>query len=236
MQPRKDAKMSENFSMPSEITTQPRDRSLTTGPQHGVPGSAMTASTPLKTALGEMDSDQVRREVTLLVEQRWPSLKRTINREYELTGFTATRTLTETEREEARAVVRALTRPSDKSEVAQEIGRCLSLTKSRDKGEADTMLMIAAMTDELSQYPMDLVYSSLRKWSGSEVFWPSLAEILRPIRAEMLWRKSLASAANAIIKTDLKSNTGSVWNSMSQDRKDRINDALRRAGLDKVIE
>ena len=96
-------------------------------------------------------------------------------------------------------------------------------------------MMIAAMTDELSHFPMDLVHWSLRKWSSTETFWPALAEILGPIKTEMGWRKSLASAANAIIQTELKPNAGSAWNAMSQDRKDRINDALRRAGVEKVI-
>lgn len=61
-------------------------------------------------------------------------------------------------------------------------------------------LMMAGFTEELSKYPADLVAWSLRKWAGASPWWPSLAEILIPIKRELGWRLSLADAANTRLK------------------------------------
>lgn len=91
-------------------------------------------------------------------------------------------------------------------------------------------MFVAAMTDELAKYPLDLVATSLRTWARKENFWPSLAEILAPIKREMAWRKSLETAAGTVVAAN-KPTPKSAWNSLPQDRKDKINEALRRAGI-----
>lgn len=227
--------MSNTNVEPSSIETLP----ATSGTQIIKPpsgtGAVTPASSPVKDALRALDSDQVRREVGALCARRWPSLQRTVSAEYDLTGFRVTGQLTSTEREEIRSLSRALTRPSDRDQVTQELTKCLLVTKSRAKPDEDMTMFVAAMTDELAKYPLDLVASSLREWSSKEKFWPSLAEILAPIKREMGWRLSLETAAGAIVKTDSPGDR-STWNSMSQDRRNRINEALKRAGVEEPME
>jgi len=188
----------------------------------------------VKEALQALDSDQVRREVAALCARRWPSLQRTVSAEYDLTGFKATKPMTDAEREEIRSLSRALTRPAERNAVTQELTKCLLVTKSRAKPDEDMTMFVAAMTDELSKYPLDLVASSLKAWSQKETFWPSLAEILTPIKREMGWRNSLETAAGTVIKAN-ENAPKSVWNHLPQDRKDRINEALKRAGISEPI-
>lgn len=192
--------MSAAPSTPSETTTSPRPVSLPTGPQLGGPGAVTTANSPVKTALQALEPDQVRREVRALVERRWPSLQRTVNGDYDLTGFRLVSPITDDQRQEILSLSRALTKPADPELVIEEITRCLTVTKSRPKEEADLTLMVAAFTEALSKCPADLVVSSLRKWSETSPWWPSLAEILQPIRGEIAWRNSLAEAANARLR------------------------------------
>ena len=118
--------------------------------------------------------------------------------------------------------------------MTQELTKCLLVTKSRAKPDEDITLFVAAMTEELSAYPLDLVASSLREWSRKEKFWPSLAEILGPIKREMGWRMSLEKAANAVVEAN-KEPPKSNWSTLSQERKDMINDLLRKAGVKDII-
>lgn len=96
--------------------------------------------------------------------------------------------------------------------------------------------MLAAFTEELVKFPPDLVCWSLRKWSQKETWWPSLAEIMAPIKREMGWRNSLETAANTVANAPTHKQAGESWSQMSQDRKDRINEALKRAGINEVME
>lgn len=220
----------------SSITAFPIESSMPTGMPHGGTGAVVHTSSPLKTALEAMDSDQVRREAGALLEQCAPSLRRVVSQEYELVGYRADKPLTPEQRAQIQTLSRNLTRPSDRQFVTQEVTRCLSLTKSRSKDEADLTLMLAAFTEELVKFPPDLVSWSLRKWAGAETWWPSLAEIMAPIKKEMAWRNSLDSAANTVVNQTQSDGQKSSWSTMSEDRKARINETLKRAGVGEPIE
>lgn len=228
-------------STPASTSTGEGEPKSRTGLQPSEHGAVTSASLPLKEALGRMDSDQVRREVRALCDQRWPFLQRIVDGNYDLTGFQVQKRFTETEREEIRSVARVLTKPADRRMVTIELTRCLSLTKSRSKGEEDMTAMISAMVDELSPFPEDLIVTSLREWSRKETFWPSLAEILEPIRREMKWRYSLIDAGNFHFRGDgpYLSRPGpleSSWKNLPQERKDQINEALRAIGITEPME
>lgn len=226
--------MSNQNADPSSIETLPAVSVTQTPTLPSATGAVTPSSSPVKDALKALDSDQVRREVGALCARRWRSLQRTVSAEYDLTGFRVTGQLTSTEREEIRSLSRALTRPADRDQVTQELTKCLLVTKSRAKPDEDMTMYVAAMTDELAKYPMDLVATSLRAWARKETFWPSLAEILAPIKREMGWRKSLETAAGTVVAAN-QGNQRSTWSQLPQDRKDRINDALRKAGISDPI-
>ena len=59
-----------------------------------------------------------------------------------------------------------------------------SLTASRQRDQTDLKLMIGALSEELTEFPPDVVRTALRKWAKSSKWWPTLAEI----REECLWR------------------------------------------------
>lgn len=77
-------------------------------------------------------------------------------------------------------------------ELMQEITRCLSLTASRSRDQADLKLMLAALSDELQDMPADLLRAGLRKWARQEKWWPTLNEIIVAAQSAGRRRQNLA--------------------------------------------
>lgn len=74
--------------------------------------------------------------------------------------------------------------PAKAAKIAPEIIRCLQLTASRERDGMDLRMMVASLSEELAEYPWDVVKTALREWSRSEKWWPTLAEM----REACQWR------------------------------------------------
>lgn len=83
-----------------------------------------------------------------------------------------------------RPLLEEANKPSPPVKITPEVARCLSLTTSRARDQVDLKLMIGALSEELAQFPFDVVKASLRGWSQREKWWPTLAEL----REECQWR------------------------------------------------
>lgn len=92
-------------------------------------------------------------------------------------------------------------------------------------------MMIAAFADDLQNYPGDLVISYLRSWAMNNTFWPSLSDIHVPVARETKWRESLRHIVEAPRQIVHKPRESSVWANLSPERRERVNAALRRAGV-----
>lgn len=227
----------QNLNSPGSVTELGQSGGLTqTGTPHGGTGAIVLTKTAIQTAIDSGDSDQVRREAGALLERLVPSLRRVVSPDYELVAYQADKPMTQEQRSQITTLSRNLTRPADRQFVVKEVTRCLLSTKSRARDDNDMALLMSVFTEELVKYPPDLVSWSLRKWAQKETWWPSLAEILAPIKKEMGWRNSLETAANTRSAEAHQDGDKASWSSMSEDRKARINEALKRAGLEKVIE
>ncbi len=77
-----------------------------------------------------------------------------------------------------------ISEPAKAARIAPEIIRCLQLTASRERDGMDLRMMVASLSEELAEYPWDVVKTALREWSRSEKWWPTLAEM----REACQWR------------------------------------------------
>lgn len=91
-------------------------------------------------------------------------------------------------------LVAEMLEPCGRETIGREALRCLTLTKSRERDAADLRLFAAALSDELAEFPADVVTTAFRKWARREKWWPSLSEIRDQCQFEMRWRRSLKIA------------------------------------------
>lgn len=70
-----------------------------------------------------------------------------------------------------------LNAPCPAAKIAPEIIRCLQLTASRERDGMDLRMMVASLSEELAEYPWDVVRTALREWPRSEKWWPTLSEM-----------------------------------------------------------
>lgn len=111
--------------------------------------------------------------------------------EYDLLGFDLTRPLDREEADEVLGWLDTIDQPAPRNQLLQEIARCLTVTASRAKDEADIKGMMAILTDELASFPADIVASELRSWARREKWWPTLSELRDRCQQAMRVRKSL---------------------------------------------
>lgn len=106
-------------------------------------------------------------------------------------GFDLVRPLNPERAAEVLGWLDTLDRKPSRAELVTEIGRCLMLTKSRPQDQGDQTLMLAALTQELSEFPADVLATELRKWARREKWWPTLSELRDKCQQAMRVRKSL---------------------------------------------
>lgn len=162
--------------------------------------SATTAGASIASALEGRDAEKADRALLALLRPlERSSLAPKLTSDFEVEGFRQTGAIPAAARQQLTAAVTAMIRPCGKSTAAKEALRCLSLTVSRERDGADLSLMAAALSDELSEFPADVVATAFRKWARREKWWPSLSEIrdecLRLSRVRWSLHKILRDAA-----------------------------------------
>lgn len=78
----------------------------------------------------------------------------------------------------ARMILSRELTPADPNLVDRELGRLRIVTKSRPQDTMELGLVIGAYAEEVGQYPAAAVEGALRKLGRSQVFWPSLKEVI----------------------------------------------------------
>lgn len=84
-------------------------------------------------------------------------------------------------------------RPSRTDFVAFEVSRMRNLTAKRKEGEFDMEMSIEAITEELRDYPEDVVQSVCRSWARTNIFFPVLKELIDKCESHMILRRALLS-------------------------------------------
>ena len=177
----------------------------------GLPAPAQAASSSIGTRLGEtgaaeplkaigqaltaLDSDAAEAALHQWLKLVKPWLKCTVNDAYDLTGFEPTGQMTDDLAAEMAQIAEALNRPSEPEHVATEVTRCLTATRAREHADIDLRALIGLLTDELTQFPADIVATTCRKWARQEKWWPTLAELRDQCQRATKWRKSLAKCS-----------------------------------------
>jgi hypothetical protein len=70
------------------------------------------------------------------------------------------------------------TKPALEEKVVIEVARLRCLTAKRKEGEFDMELSLGAITEELREYPIDIVQTVCREWARNNVFFPVLKELI----------------------------------------------------------
>jgi hypothetical protein len=96
---------------------------------------------------------------------------------FEFIGFEVVNPIEPSEAREVLGWLAAIDHRPSQAEAVKEITRCLSVTAARAKDSADLKMMLGVMAEELSEFPADVVRESLRDWSRTEKWWPTLSEI-----------------------------------------------------------
>ncbi len=163
------------------------------GREPGVSGAVAL----LTTALREGDADRVNANLKASLPPGLRSrLDTLLTTDFELEGFKLTGPVAEQDLAQARSLLATLTAPSTGAFVAQEVSRCLTGTKSRERDQTDLRALIEILTEDLMEFPPDIVKTALRKWAQRETWWPSQAEI----RAECQWRMKSRRALAELLR------------------------------------
>lgn len=144
------------------------------------------------------DAEAVDRALAALLKPLEMScLEPRLTSDFELQGWRRTADLPSNMLPALRQTAEAITKPAGRSLAAQEAGRCLLLTKSKSSDQTDLKLMIAALADEMGEYPADVLVTAFRRWAKREKWSPSLAEIKAECDRLCRLRKSFAKAVAA---------------------------------------
>jgi hypothetical protein len=95
---------------------------------------------------------------------------------------------------EALRILEMLNARADRGDCVQAVVRLKALTVSRLTSEEDMAVQIAAMTEELSAYPLDVVRGACQAWTQQDKFFPAWAELRELCESLVLKRRSLLNA------------------------------------------
>ena len=111
----------------------------------------------------------------------------------EITGYKIGNLL-EAERSEAYARVLVANEPAPLRIIQSELARMRVSTKSRADTEGEGKLAAAVFAENLTEYPADVVVWACRKWSRTEKWWPSWAELKDLLDRGVRRRRALLGA------------------------------------------
>ena len=163
-----------------------------TGPRPGGTGAVAIVPGELTAALQSQESEQIE---TALLRSLPPRLASSLvsrnDADWNRIGYRALKPIDPIDAQVALELLDAIDRPMPRPEIVKEIVRCLILTKSRSQSESDQAMVLAAFTEELAEFPVDVIRSALRGWARREKWWPALAEIREACQRAMPLRASL---------------------------------------------
>ncbi len=128
-----------------------------------------------------------------------PVIEKKLNHEYEVTGYRI-----EFFEKPDQAMIEAVeffNAPTAKGElVAAEISRLLSITVRPKEEQLDLVMKIGALTEELSDYPFDVIKTVCRDWPRLSKWQPSLFELRQRCEVLVCFRRALLAAMKNPVK------------------------------------
>ena len=128
-------------------------------------------------------------------------LEERLSPEFDFQGFKFNRKVTVAELNEALEEIKSSMIPATDKEIAGELLKLRSLTKSRNEGKNDIRIMMESYAEKFREYPRDVVLEVLRMAPGRYKFFPSWAEL----KEELDWRSGYAKEAVAAIEGKIMS-------------------------------
>ena len=128
-------------------------------------------------------------------------LEERLSPEFDFQGFKFNRKVTVAELNEALEEIKSSLIPASDKEIAGELLKLRSLTKTRNEGKNDIRIMMESYAEKFREYPRDVVLEVLRMAPGRYKFFPSWAEL----KEELDWRSGYAKEAVAAIEGKIMS-------------------------------
>jgi hypothetical protein len=98
------------------------------------------------------------------------------------------------------AALRQTCRPLDEQDILIELGKLRVKVARRAEEGADMQLLLEAYTEELRDYPADIVLEVLRLWPSLSKWWPALEELKQPLGWRVRQRTGFLAALEAVAK------------------------------------
>ena len=128
-------------------------------------------------------------------------LEERLSPDFDFQGFKFNRKVTVAELNEALEEIKSSMIPATDKEIAGELLKLRSLTKSRNEGKNHIRIMMESYAEKFREYPRDVVLEVLRMAPGRYKFFPSWAEL----KEELDWRSGYAKEAVAAIEGKIMS-------------------------------
>ena len=128
-------------------------------------------------------------------------LEERLSPDFDFQGFKFNRKVTVAELNEALEEIKSSMIPATDKEIAGELLKLRSLTKSRNEGKNDIRIMMESYAEKFREYPRDVVLEVLRMAPGRYKFFPAWAEL----KEELDWRSGYAKEAVAAIEGKIMS-------------------------------
>lgn len=100
-------------------------------------------------------------------------------------------TATKEEIHAAQRLLEALDEPSGQTAAAHELARLKVLTREKTLTQDDLVAQIAIYSEELGDYPIDVVRGACRDWAEHEKWFPSWSELRAPCELAVRWRRDV---------------------------------------------
>lgn len=189
-------------AQPSDSTPTPSPKNLQTTTSAkpanlpiGIEHSSRGLETLRSLAQSKPNAETVNRQLLESLRQDLGSrlvIKERFNKDYELISVAAS--ISGSVDPKWLSALEYYTAPSKGDAVAMEVTRLRTLTAKRKEGEFDLELSIGAITEELIEYPRDIVRHVCREWARNNKFFPVLKELLDECKKLNAPRKALLIA------------------------------------------
>lgn len=117
----------------------------------------------------------------------------TTNKDYEITGYKIG--LKAPLSEGWLKAIEFYNQPARGDLVAYEVTRLRNLTAKRKEGDFDLEMSLQAISEELRDYPEDVVQTICRDWARKNIFFPVLKELIDKCESLMILRRALLAHA-----------------------------------------
>ena len=128
-------------------------------------------------------------------------LEEKLSPDFDFQGFKFNRKVTVAELNKALEEIKSSMTPATDKEIAGELLKLRSLTKTRNEGKDDIRIMMESYAEKFREYPRDVVLEVLGMAPGRHKFFPAWAEL----KEELDWRSGYAKEAVATIEGKIMS-------------------------------